>query len=197
MSEDQSFRDLILQVRSGDVTAAAELVRRYEPTIRRTVRVRLRNFRLRRVLDSTDICQSVLANFFVRVAAGQYELETPDQLLKLLATIARNKVLDHARYEHRECRDQRRLEPGPVEDRFLAARDSTPSQHVAAQELLREARRRLTPDELHLLELRHQGREWADIAAEVGGSPEALRKQLARGVDRVAKQLGLDEVCDD
>jgi RNA polymerase sigma-70 factor (ECF subfamily) len=196
MFDDQPFRELILRVRSGEVAAAADLVCRYEPTIRRTVRVRLRNLRLRRLLDSTDICQSVLANFFVRVAAGQYELETPDQLLKLLATMARNKLLDHARHEQRECRDQRRLEPGTVEDLPLVARGSTPSQQVAAQELLREARRRLTPDELHLLELRDQGREWTDIAAEVGGSPEALRKQLARGVDRVAKQLGLDEVSE-
>jgi RNA polymerase sigma-70 factor (ECF subfamily) len=60
--------------------------------------------------------------------------------------------------------------------------------------LVQETRRRLAPDERHLLELREQGREWAEIAEELGGSPEALRKKLARAVDRVARDLGLDEV---
>ena len=44
-----------------------------------------------------------------------------------------------------------------------------------------------------LVELRGQGRDWAGIAQEVGGSPEALRKQLARALERVGEQLGLDE----
>ena len=57
------------------------------------LRVRLVDTRLNRLLDSMDICQSVLASFFVRAALGQYELETPEQLLKLLATMTRNKLL--------------------------------------------------------------------------------------------------------
>ena len=39
-----------------------------------------------------DICQSVLGSFFVRAATGQYKLETPEHLLKLLTTMARNKL---------------------------------------------------------------------------------------------------------
>ncbi len=56
-------------------------------------------------------------------------------------------------------------------------------------------RRRLSPEEFELLELRGQGREWAAIAAERGGSAEALRKKLARAIDRVAQELRLDEVA--
>src|SRR5262249_31237363 len=48
------------RVRAGERAAAAELVRRYEPQIRLEVRLRLRDRRLRRLFDSTDICQSVL-----------------------------------------------------------------------------------------------------------------------------------------
>jgi len=44
-----------------------------------------------------DICQSVLASFFVRAALGQYELETPGHLLKLLVSMSRKKLIDHAR----------------------------------------------------------------------------------------------------
>src|SRR6266404_4654229 len=99
MSEANDFHDLIRQVRAGDDAEAAELVRRYEPAIRRAVRIRLGDTRLARAFDSMDVCQSVMASFFVRAALGQYELDAPEQLLKLLATMARNKLADHARQQ--------------------------------------------------------------------------------------------------
>src|SRR5437660_12212613 len=97
MSDEQSFRDLIGRVRQGDEQAAADLVRRYEPAIRRAVRFRLTDARLRRTCDSMDVCQSVLLSFFVRAASGQYDLDTPEQLLRLLTTMARNQLLNQAR----------------------------------------------------------------------------------------------------
>jgi RNA polymerase sigma-70 factor (ECF subfamily) len=197
MPEGQTFRDLILRVRSGDERAAAELVEHYEPFIRRAVRVRLRDPRLRRLLDSMDVCQSVLLNFFVRAAAGQFELDTPEQLLKLLATMARNKLINQVEWQQAGRRDQRRVEPGGVEGCDLVDPGPSPSRFASARELLQETRRRLGPDERRLLDLREQGWEWAEIAEAVGGSPEALRKKLARAADRVARQLGLDEVQDD
>ena len=97
MSEPTLFEDLIRRVRSGDQDAATELVRRYEQSIRRAVRFRLADSRLVRVLDSMDICQSVFASFFVRTAAGQFDIDKPDQLLRLLVAIARNKLAKQAR----------------------------------------------------------------------------------------------------
>ena len=70
MSEDMSFVDLMRRVRAGDEQASAELVRRYEPAIRVAIHVRLNDSGLRRLLDSMDICQSVLGNFFARAASG-------------------------------------------------------------------------------------------------------------------------------
>jgi RNA polymerase sigma factor (sigma-70 family) len=194
---DPSFRDLVRRLRTGDEAAAAELLQRYGPTLRRTVRVRFRDPQLRRLLDSMDICQSVFHNFFVRVAAGQFDLDQPEQLLKLLATMARNKIANQANALRAQRRDHRREEGGGLEDGQLPAPGSTPSQQVAAREMLRETHRRLSAEERRLLELRQQGHGWTDIAAELGGSPEALRKQLARAVDRVAQELGLDEVADE
>src|SRR5438045_6758201 len=110
MPEQELFAELIRRVRAGDEEAAAELVRRYEPAIRRVVRVHLRDSRLRRLLDSTDVCQSVLATFFVRANLGQYELDTPTDLLKLLATIARHKVISQAQRHGADRRDYRRDE---------------------------------------------------------------------------------------
>src|SRR5919198_6288365 len=101
MPEDDVLSSLISRVRAGDAAAAAELVRRYEPVIRSRIRVwlRMQDRRLRRVFDSMDVCQSVLASFFVRAAAGQYDLEEPRDLLKLLVKMARNKLAMRARHE--------------------------------------------------------------------------------------------------
>ena len=47
--------------------------------------------------------------------------------------------------------------------------------------------------ERRVADLRGQGRDWAAVAAELGGTAEARRKQLARALDRVAAELGLDD----
>ena len=84
MVDAPNFDELIRRVRAGDEEAATVLVRRYEPAIRRAVRFRLTDARLGTLLDSMDVCQSVLASFFIRAASGPYELETPGQLRRLL-----------------------------------------------------------------------------------------------------------------
>ncbi len=191
MTEEEHFQQLLARTRAGEEAAAAELVREFEPAIRRAVRLRLRDRRLRRCLDSMDVCQSVLAGFFVRVAAGQFDLKGADDLLKLLAAMVRNKVADLADRHGAARRDFRRV-AGELRDAD-AAGDPTPSRLLAGRELLQEVRRRLTGDERRVLELREQGRDWAAVAAELGATPEALRKRLDRGLDRVAQELGLDE----
>lgn len=192
MSELAPFLDLISRVRRGEQDATAELVRRYEPHIRRIVRIRLASPQLRRVLDSLDICQSVLGSFFVRASLGQYDLDNPEQLVKLLAAIARNKVTDQARRE--QAASRRKDEGADVAD--VAATDASPSQQVALIELqkqLAELRDNLTDDERRLVGLRAQGRTWAEVAAELGGTPDGLRMQLSRLAARFAQQLGLEE----
>jgi RNA polymerase sigma-70 factor (ECF subfamily) len=176
VAEPSTFRDLMRRVRAGDGDAAAELVRVYEPAIRRAVRVRLVDSRLERLFDSMDICQSVLASFFVRAAAGQYELDRPDQLQRLLAGMARHKLIHQIRRQQADRRDFRRRDAaGPDE---MAGDDTTPSEVVAGRDLLRAVRERLTPEERH---------------AELGGTPEALRKRLTRALDRVTGELGLED----
>jgi RNA polymerase sigma-70 factor (ECF subfamily) len=196
MSSNSSFTDLIWRVRQGEADAAAELVRQYEPAIRRSLRLRL-DPRLRRTCDSMDLCQAVLCSFFVRAATGQYQLDTPEQLLKLLVTMARHKLSKARRDQGRARRDPRRVVSGSPEEHAIPTAASSPSEQVAAREILAEVQRRLSDEERRLVELRSQGQDWAAVAAELGGSPEALRKKLTRAVARIAEQLGLDEVEDE
>ena len=79
----------------------------------------------------------------------------------------------------------------------MIAPNPTPSQIVEGKEMLGEVRSRLSDEERQLADLRAQGREWSDIARQVGGTPEGRRKQLARAITRVGRELGLDELADE
>jgi RNA polymerase sigma-70 factor (ECF subfamily) len=193
MTDTLAFDELIRRVRAGDQEAAAILVKRYESAIRRAVRFRLADSGLGSLLDSMDICQSVLGSFFVRAASGQFELKNPGQLLRLLTAMARNKLNSQARKQLSLRRDIRRVEsPDQCESRLVATGESL-STIVAARDLLQEVHRRLSPDERQLLELRNQGWEWAAIASEVGVAAETLRRRLSRALDRVVADLGLED----
>ena len=187
------FVDLIQRVRTGDSEAATEVVRRFEPQIRLKIRawMRLRGPEYRRVFDSMDVCQPVLANFFARASAGQFDLDKPDQLLGLLLTMARNELNQQARWHRAQRRDIRRDREFSVQTEGLGPLiNQTPSRHAAGAELLREFQGRLSEEERRIAELRAHGSDWAAVAAEVGGTPEGRRKQLARALDRVAQELG-------
>ena len=190
MTESDSFADLVRRVRAGDPDAATDLVRRYEPAIRRVVRVRLGG-RVGALFDSMDVCQSVLGSFFLRAAAGQYAIDSPADLIKLLTVMARNKLAFQVRRARAKKRDVAREVPAEAAAEQPAATTS-PSRQVAARELLGELDRRLTAEERQLVELRTQGHEWIDIADRLNSTPEALRKKHARALDRIARELGLE-----
>ena len=197
MPDGGDFHQLILRIRDRDEAAAAELVRRYESAIRRVVRIHLRDARMRRVLDSMDICQSVLASFFVRTALGQYELNTPESLLNLLTTITRNKLSNQVNRAKAKRRDIRREDDKGDDGPVAVDEASDPSEQVSAKEILMKVRDKLDPEERFLAEQRALGLGWKEIAEQVGGTDVALRKKLTRALNRVMAELGLDEQPDE
>jgi RNA polymerase sigma-70 factor (ECF subfamily) len=194
MSAGTTFDSLIRRVRSRDAQAAADLVKQYERVVRLEVRMRLGDPRLRRVFDSMDVCQSVLASFFVRAAAGQFDIDRPDQLVRLLVGMARNKVAFTARTQRAQRRDNRRQQAYDPQVYEPAAAGASPAEAVAQADLLDQIRSRLNDEERQLADLRGQNYEWAEIAERVGGTAQGRRKQLARALDRVGKDLGLEEL---
>jgi DNA-directed RNA polymerase specialized sigma24 family protein len=121
-AEGPTFQELIQRVPRGDGGAAALLVRRYESAIRRAARFRLRDAGLRNVLESMDICQSVLASF---LRAGEYEITGPEEWLWLLVRMTRNKVMDHARKEQAERRHHWQVPIGPGTHQQVVAAGAT------------------------------------------------------------------------
>ncbi len=184
------FQDWVERIRAGDQDAAIELIRQYEPLVRREIRMRLSDDRLRRAFDSMDICQSVFASFFARTAAGQFDLDDPTQLVKLLITMARNKLASASREENCERRDHRRVEQCDTQAwSRMASHDTTPSHAVEAREMYHSVMQQLSPEERALAVHRANGLSWTEIANQVGGTADGRRMQLARAVDRVAVAL--------
>jgi DNA-directed RNA polymerase specialized sigma24 family protein len=191
----RTFHELIERVRAGDQQAAAEIVRRYEPEIHKAIRSLLLTLRLHRIVESADISQCVLSNFFIKTRAAWFELDSPEQLLKLLVTMARNQVRDEARRHQAYRRDRRRIARKFGPDLMENIVDVTvcPSKFVAGRDFVNEVYRRLSVAERELAQARVLGTSWATLAAERGGKPGALRIRMKRALNRVFHQLGLKE----
>ena len=142
-----------------------------------------------------DVCQSVLGQFFIQAVHGEFAMENPTDLIKVQVTIARNRLRDQVHRQHVELRDQPReatacevLDGEPVGK-------ATPSRILAGREVLNLAQEGLTVDEVYLVKQRAMGREWADLAAELGCEPGALRMRLRRALNRVIDQPGSRGSC--
>ena len=186
----EPFAAVLARIRAGDERAATDLVSRYEPEIRREVRFLLRDPFLRRTFDSMDICQSVMGSFFTRAALGEFDLDKPEDLIRLLIRMTRNKVVDATRWNRAKCRDHRR--GTNIETVEVESATPSPSRVAEGRDMLAAFRGRLNDEERQLADMRSHGQEWIDIAREMGGTPDARRKQLTRAIARVSSELGLD-----
>ena len=195
MLSDAQFVDLLNRTRNGDQDAARALVEEYEPEIRRAARMRLTDPQLRRIVDSMDICQSVFGRFFRSATEGSFDLERPEQLLVLLITMTRNRVID----EHRRQTTTKRS--GGDIDEFISTEELVedspgPRTAAAARELLTEVRSRLSQEELAIADRRGNGQSWEEISAELNESAESLRKRLERALQRVREQMNVSSEAD-
>lgn len=149
---------------------------------------------LRRHFESVDVCQSVMADFFIRLSLGQFELDTPEQLINLLARMTRNKLLNKIYHEKAQRRDVRRVAPDDIHEIGVPSGGDTPSQIVAHNELLAKFRTRLSEREQYIALQRELGRGWSDIAKELGGTADGIRIGFGRAIDRVSKELGVESL---
>jgi RNA polymerase sigma factor (sigma-70 family) len=183
-----SFADLMGRVREGDEAATNEIMQRYGAEVRRIARVRLRHGKLRRVLESSDILQSVMGSFFRRADHGEYEdrLSTPDELLKLLATMVRFKVIDQVRRASSDRRGGKFDVVELIDSAIAPSSDLSPDQQLIQSELIGLVKDVMTTEEWELWRLRHgDNLEWAEIAQKCGGSAESNRKKLERLQERL------------
>ena len=173
---------LLERFRGGDDRAAAEIFDRYFQRLTALARSRL-SPRLARRTDPEDIVLSVYRSFFVDARAGHYRLNRGGDLWRLLAAIARHKLLRQARSQTAGRRSVAVEVPiDRIDEGQLAGRRDEPTPEDAAAladelELLAGA---LDPFGRRVLELRLQGLQIPEIADDTGRSERSVRRSLAR-----------------
>ena len=183
---------LLQRIRQGEADAATEVVQSFERIIRAAVRIRLTDPALRRQFDSIDICQSVLASFFIGIAAGQYDISSREQLVGLLVTMAEHKFRNRNRDAHRLRRNVARTDLN-ADPATVACERPSPSEVALHRDTLANLMQRLTAEERDIVRHRAAGNSWEEIGATLGGTPEARRMQLRRAVSRACEELHLDD----
>ena len=151
-----TFSDLMTRFRRGDHDAAAELVERFGPQIRRAIRVRGTGSRLGRVLDSEDLMQSVFRTLWAERGNPELAAEGPGQLVTWLLSVARNRRNERVRQSAAAKRGGKHHDAGAAGDSIRAAAaggDNSPAEpdtvhrHPAGNTGRRRRRHRRKPAE--------------------------------------------------
>ena len=192
MLSEPDFRRLAAGLSRGDEEAVRECVAYFEPQIRRAARVRLRDPRVRRFIDTVDVTQSVFRRFLTRCRHDPFTFERPEQVLALLLTMAHHRVTDWAR---RNQLEQKALSHHGDRYRGLdrVSRSDDPARVAQDRELFRIADDRLSTLEREILHRRNHGQSWEEIGEALQATAGALRKRLSRALARVRKELSTTE----
>jgi RNA polymerase sigma-70 factor (ECF subfamily) len=181
MSHDD-FAHLMERVRGGSPEAIAEVLRRYGGHIREIVRQHLHQ-RLRTQFDSLDFQQDVWASFFTG-DPGRYNFTSPKALMRYLAEMACNKVVDMHRRRVISAAHNTSREMPLGETHFghlapeVAARNPTPSQYAIANEEWQRLLDKQPPHYRKILELLRQGHTHAEVAKKLRLSEKMVQRVL-------------------
>ena len=170
-AEFQNFHEFL---RSGDAEAVERLLSDLDPFLRQVIRRQLFDRNARRIVDTADVLQSLLADFLKQQGTDQAAVSA-GRLKGYLVAAARNKIASKARKERRRTADL----DGIAEP---ASADPSSSQQVEDRDFVESLRNLLSEENRRLFELSQQGRTWRQIADEFGGRPDSLRIQLRRAI---------------
>ncbi len=189
--------DLLERYRDGDDQAATAIFARYFDRLTALARSRLSS-RLAGRTDPEDIALSAYRSFFVAAREGRYTLSQGGDLWRLLAAVAKHKLLRQVRY-HRAGRRSIDVEIplDRVDEGRLLGRDPTPEDAAALADELERLLSRLDPSGRRVLELRLQGLPLAEIAADIGRSERSVRRVLAQIHVLIAEFLRKDRAIEE
>ncbi len=179
---------LLEEATAGSEEAARQLTEGYGSYLLITVR-RWLNKRLRNQFDSVDFVQDVWASFFAR-GCNKETFQHPQQLIRFLQHMARNKVVSALRNRQgREKIDVGSAQP-PPEDRELTALEimdeqPTPSQIVSRDEEWEKVLQSEPPAYRVVLVLYRAGKSPSGISRQL----EISVKTVNRVIDRAMNKL--------
>lgn len=194
MSLVQDFQHYLLELRQGDEAAIGKFLADFEPYIRRTLRFNIKQASLHSIVDSVDVCQSVMSSFLLRLSAGEYEIRDEKDLRHLIASMARKKFLMLNRHESAQKRDHRKTTSlESLQEIEMPCQQDQDRVHRQL-EILAEICGQLDEETKLLFDRRRAGIGWEKIAAELGESASVLRQRLSRALRKLSKEvLGEDE----
>lgn len=191
MPNQAEISDLIARAKSGDETAIAEFLSRFEPEVRMMVRGRLPRM-LRARFDSMDFVQAVWQSFFARLRTNSQHFETVHHLRGFLAGVARNKVYEEHRRltrtkKHALAREQSLYVRRGARDveLDLVSPEPSPSQAVQASDRLAQLVAGCSQLEAQVITLRHQGMTYDEIAGRTGVSERSVRRIIDEARERM------------
>jgi DNA-directed RNA polymerase specialized sigma24 family protein len=183
----RELQEFFAALRSGDPETAESLLNRLEPSLRRIIRARLHDARVRRVADTSDIFQSLLKDFLFQRESQRSRSESSADVYAYLAAAACHKIQAKQRKERRQI--------GSLADDFEpVSLEPAVGKRLENRDFIEAVRERLAEDSRLLFDLTMQGLSWTEISAIVEGSPDALRMRLRRGIASVLSELREEEL---
>jgi len=170
-------------LRSGDRLAVESLLRDLDPFLRKCIRLRLIDERLRRTMDTNDIMQSLLNDFLSQDVKASPAAARANGLYAYLAAAVQKKIAGKFRKERRH--------QGSLPSAWNPiSSEPAPTQQIEAQDFSQVLRARLSESNRRLYDLKAHGLTWTEIAEEVGTHPDALRMRLRRAIAAALDEMG-------
>jgi RNA polymerase sigma-70 factor (ECF subfamily) len=185
MSEEPSFVDLMSRLRTGDQEAARLIFHRFARRLIGLAHSHL-DARLRQKVGAEDVVQSALKSFFVRHAAGQFDLDNWNSLWSLLTTITLRKCGHKIEHFRAACRDVKRESATlPSEDDSDAswqaiAREPRADEAALLVEAIEQLFAGLSEDDRRIVELAMQGYSPQEISDKLGVVERTVYRRLER-----------------
>jgi RNA polymerase sigma-70 factor (ECF subfamily) len=184
----KAISELVVRLRGGDPQAAEELFARYSQRLTFLAEQQLSR-KLAARLDGEDVVQSVFRTFFRRSAAGEFRIDTSDELWRLLVQITVQKARAYGRQHTAAVRDAAAEVPGGGAGFLIeaVAHEPGPVEATALVDQI-EALLRGLPALYHdLLRLRLEGHSVSDTAGRLGVSRRTVHRGLRLLQQRLAR----------
>jgi RNA polymerase sigma-70 factor (ECF subfamily) len=183
---EPSDRDLLHEFRAGSQAAAARLYERYAHRLRALVHAHI-TAALGSRCDAEDIVQSVFRRFFQRASQGNYEVPESDELWNLFLVIALNRLRAEETYHRAAKRDVRLTASEAVRGSLLDNLEQPDPTAVYLQLVMKEALEHLPELHQHIVRLRIEGYEVAEIAEKIARG----KRTVERALQEARKQLSV------
>jgi RNA polymerase sigma-70 factor (ECF subfamily) len=194
--DEPSTVELLARWREGDHQAEEELFSRYTTQLVALARSRL-SPKLAGRVDAEDVVQSAYRSFFL--AADRFVIQRSGDLWRLLAKITLRKLYRQAgRHTALRRNVSRETSLGattgitgvPFE---VLAREPSPEEAVAVIDELEQVMRGLSPLHRRMVELRLQGYQLKEIAAQTDRSERLIRYVLTQVRNRLTELAGVGD----